>query len=114
MIEALKNWLQARFSDDEPAAPRPVRVKVPPRVSRRVDLAAAEKKAAVEFDSEVRGEIESLGPGKNVLVRNRYAVEETGTHEMLAIVDDETESGIDPYNTGEFDRSRNWDTHHRK
>ena len=44
--------------------------------------------------------------------------ENTGTHETLKIlddslVDDDEEAGIDPYNTGEFDRSRNWDKRFR-
>ena len=54
--------------------------------------------------------------GKNVLVRNRFVREDTGTHETLRILDDASietreETGIDPYNTGQFDRSRNWERH---
>ena len=69
---------------------------------------------AIDFDAGVEGQIESLGPGKNVLIRNRFQREDTGTHETLKILDDSLidsgeEAGIDPYNTGEFDRSRNWD-----
>ena len=57
---------------------------------------------------------EDLGPGKNVLIRNRFVREDTGTHETLKILDDsmietDEETGFDPYNTGNFDRSRNWD-----
>ncbi len=58
--------------------------------------------------------IEEMGPGKNVLVRRRLVREDTGTHETLTILDDsviegEQESGLDPYNTGQFDRSKYWD-----
>ena len=58
--------------------------------------------------------IEEMGPGKNVLVRRRMIREDTGTHETLQILDDsviegEQESGLDPYNTGQFDRSKYWD-----
>ena len=58
--------------------------------------------------------IEEMGPGKNVLVRRRMLREESGTHETLKILDDsvvdgEEESGLDPYNTGRFDRSKYWD-----
>ena len=58
--------------------------------------------------------IEEVGPGKNVLVRRRMVREESGTHETLTILDDsvidgEEESGLDPYNTGRFDRSKHWD-----
>ena len=67
--------------------------------------------------------MESNGPGKNTLIRNKYIREDTGTHESLKIVDEslieieeeeEEEAGIDPYNTGRFDRSMNWDSRFRK
>jgi len=68
----------------------------------------------VDLDPQIGGSIEDNGPGKNVLIRNKYVREDTGTHETLKIVDDsmidtEEEEGMDPYNTGRFDRSRNWD-----
>ena len=68
----------------------------------------------VDLDPHIEGRIEDRGPGKNVLIRNKYVREDTGTHETLRILDDsiidtEEEEGIDPYNTGQFDRSRNWD-----
>ena len=73
----------------------------------------------VDADEDLSGEIESAGPGKNVLIRNKYVREETGTHESLTIVDDSIvdsgeETGIDPYNTGSFDRSKNWDSRRGK
>ena len=68
----------------------------------------------VDFVADLDGEVEDAGPGKNVLVRNKYVREEAGTHEMLKILDDsvadtEFEDGADPYNTGRFDRSKSWD-----
>ena len=68
----------------------------------------------VDLDPHVDGHIEDNGPGKNVLIRNKYVREDSGTHETLKILDDslidtEEEEGIDPYNTGQFDRSKNWD-----
>lgn len=68
----------------------------------------------VDLDPKFEGRIEDRGPGKNVLIRNKYVREDTGTHETLKILDDsmidtEEEEGIDPYNTGQFDRSKNWD-----
>jgi len=53
------------------------------------------------------------------LIRNKYHREDTGTHDNLKIIDDSMldsgeETGIDPYNTGNFDRSRNWDKRFRK
>ena len=68
----------------------------------------------VDLDPRIKGRIEDNGPGKNVLIRNKYVREDTGTHETLTIIDDsmidtEEAEGIDPYNTGQFDRSRHWD-----
>lgn len=68
----------------------------------------------VDLDPHVTGRIEDAGPGKNVLIRNKFVREDTGTHETLMILDEsmidtEEETGIDPYNSGQFDRSRNWD-----
>ncbi|HEX5788971.1 MAG TPA: hypothetical protein VFY03_12380 [Woeseiaceae bacterium] len=70
------------------------------------------------MQADAGSEIADLGPGKNVLVRNKFRREDTGTHETLTIVDDSAvqtgeETGIDPYNTGKFDRSRNWDKRFR-
>jgi hypothetical protein len=86
-------------------APRTTQIKqsVPERQPEYVDL-----------DSSIEGTIDDNGPGKNVLIRNKYVREDTGTHETLKILDDsiidtEEEEGMDPYNTGRFDRSRNWD-----
>jgi hypothetical protein len=69
----------------------------------------------VDFSTELGGKIEDGGPGKNVLVRNKYVREDTGTHETLTIVDDslleaDEDGGLDPYNTGRFDRSKSWDS----
>ena len=86
-------------------APRATRIKqsLPKRQPEYIDL-----------DPQIEGTIEDNGPGKNVLIRNKYVREDTGTHETLKILDDsmidtEEEEGMDPYNTGRFDRSRNWD-----
>ena len=69
---------------------------------------------SAEPEESLPGRIESMGPGKNVLVPSNFVREDTGTHETLKILDDSTdashdEGGFDPYNTGGFDRSRNWD-----
>jgi hypothetical protein len=115
MLNRLKNWIMTRFSADEPA-PAPDLRKTgahasPPPAAKKVPRKNPE---FVDTDDDLAGEIESLGPGKNVLIRNKYVREDTGTHETLKILDDSLvdsgeESGIDPYNTGGFDRSRNWD-----
>ena len=57
-------------------------------------------------------------PESEPLIRNRYVREDTGTHETLTILDDSMvdsgeEPGFDPYNTGDFDRSKNWERRFR-
>jgi hypothetical protein len=125
------NWLGRKFSPGKASTPtnlhqtgahlrqtgshlgqtgsrtRPQRSKPTQAVPRR-------QPEVVNFDGELDGRIEDLGPGKNVLIRNRFVREDTGTHESLKILDDsmietDEEAGFDPYNTGNFDRSRNWD-----
>lgn len=76
-------------------------------------------KKPLDDEPSFSGEIEDGGPGKNVLIRNKYVREDTGTHETLKILDDSLvdsgeETGIDPYNTGGFDRSKNWNNRFRK
>lgn len=90
------------------------------RASRTPSRPAAAKKVPrrtpdfVDADDDLSGEVAGQGPGKNVLIRNKFVREDTGTHETLKILDDSLvdsgeEPGLDPYNTGEFDRSKNWD-----
>jgi hypothetical protein len=115
MLNRLKNWIKTRFSTNKPgpapdmratgahASPRPTATKAPRK-----------NPASVKAANDPAGEKNSLGPGKDVPIRNKYVREDTGTHETLKILDDSLvdsgeETGIDPYNTGGFDRSRNWD-----
>jgi hypothetical protein len=82
--------------------PRPVR-----QMPRRIE--------SVEFNGGLGGRIEDGGPGKNVLIRNKYVREDTGTHDTLKIIDDsilesDEEHGLDPYNTGRFDRAKSWNS----
>ena len=117
MLERLKKWFSGESGAKEApkspalnktgshAAPRPK--PAPQKVPRK-------QPEFVPADEDLSGRIESNGPGKNVLIRNKYVREDTGTHETLKILDDSLvdsgeETGIDPYNTGGFDRSKNWD-----
>lgn len=109
-----------RASNPGPKASRPVPRK-PARPAQPAQPAKPRGKAPAGpgISHEAPGRIESIGPGKNVLVQNKYQREDTGTHETLKIVDDslledDDEGGIDPYNTGKFDRSKNWDKRFRK
>jgi hypothetical protein len=121
MIKSIKNWLKDRFSKESPvAAPDLGKSGVhpaqrQPRPTQPVRKAVPRRAPEfVEADEALADRIESNGPGKNVLIRNKFVREDTGTHETLKILDDSLvdsgeETGIDPYNTGGFDRSRNWD-----
>jgi len=120
MMKRLKNWLEERFSAAESSELDDFRRTVV-RPAPRPKIPAPTKPAvkAVEDEPSLDGKIEDLGPGKNVLIRNKYLREDTGTHETLKILDDSLvdsgeEEGIDPYNTGGFDRSRNWNNRFRK
>jgi hypothetical protein len=122
MLERLKKWLSGQSDTKEDpispalnrtgshAAPRPR----PPQQKAPQHKIPRKHPEFVPPDEGLSGKIESNGPGKNVLIRNKYVREDTGTHETLKILDDSLvdsgeESGIDPYNTGGFDRSKNWD-----
>ena len=88
--------------------------KIQPKRSTPQQAVPRRQPEFVELDPNIEGQIEDNGPGKNVLIRNKYVREDTGTHETLKIIDDslidtEEAEGIDPYNTGRFDRSRHWD-----
>lgn len=81
---------------------------VPRRTLPKRQPSYADKSTSVEEQIDIDG------PVKNVRIRNKYLREDTGTHETLKILDDSLldtdEEGLDPYNSGRFDRSKNWDT----
>tara|TARA_R110002096_G_scaffold117236_3_gene254151 strand:+ start:11531 stop:11890 length:360 start_codon:yes stop_codon:yes gene_type:complete len=119
MMDLFKNWLRKRRGDDVPApvdlhksAALPVnRLKKPARPAPAPQFRPRQGQPAAK--------VEDAGPGKNVLIRNKFVREDTGTHETLKILDDSLvdsgeEPGIDPYNTGGFDRSKNWNNRFRK
>lgn len=121
MMNKLRNWLKSRTAATE--EPHPVSKRKTGALSFvRPKKPATQKRQRVQDDTSANnGEvhIESLGPGKNVLIRSKHVREETGTHETLKILDDtlidsDEEAGIDPYNTGKFDRSKNWTKRFRK
>lgn len=95
--------------------------KLPPRREQENFQQAADvrNEEVIDFDADVPGRIEDGGPGKNVFVRNKYVREDTGTHEKLKIINDslvnsDEEDAFDPYNTGRYDRSKNWNSRSSK
>lgn len=122
-----KNWLIKRFSEEEEILPDDLRRTgtharphgLPPKKAKPRPKPAKSKPPQQNVETGSAGSIESRGPGKNVLIRTKYVREETATHETLKILDDSLiesgeEPGIDPYNTGGFDRSKNWAKRFRK
>jgi hypothetical protein len=126
-MKRFMNWLTSKFSSKQADDAGPALTQTGAhlrhtgshRVSKRPVPAQALPRRQPEFvdlEPGIHGRIEDNGPGKNVLIRNKFVREDTGTHETLMILDDSSisvdeEDGIDPYNTGQFDRSRNWDRH---
>ena len=122
MLKSLKNWLnKLRVTDDSLSGGdlRTTETRTAPRKTPPKQAVPRHDPEYVQADDELSGEIENAGPGKNVLIRNKFVREDTGTHETLTILDDSMvdsgeKQGIDPYNTGSFDRSKNWDRRHGK
>lgn len=124
MLEKIKDWLSDHFSSEDVKKPKSLSTAGyigPPRTPVPKNKAANPRpaRATPEIEPNLDGRIESQGPGKNVLIRNPYVREDTGTHETLKILDESLidsgeETGIDPYNTGKFDRSKKWDQRFRK
>jgi len=127
-MKRLYNWLAGKVAPKAAPPRRPLRetgshlrqsgTHVRSQPVKPAPIKPPSELEVVELDPHVAGRIEDNGPGKNVLIRNRYVREETGTHDTLKILDDsiidtEEQTGIDPYNTGQFDRSRNWDKRSR-
>lgn len=121
-MQRFMKWLGTRLFAEAPtkqpaSRPRiahpPKKPAIPARPPAQAVPASTDSVNLVQLDPELAGRIEAVGPGKNVLIRNRYLREDTGTHETLKILDDslvetgET-AGFDPYNTGKFDRSETW------
>lgn len=117
MLEKLKNWLSKSPDPQSPPKKPALRETSSLKVAKPRPDTARVPRPKPEFaatDEDLSGTIESAGPGKNVLIRNKYVREDTGTHETLKILDDSLvdsgeQAGFDPYNTGGFDRSKNWD-----
>jgi hypothetical protein len=111
-------WLGRKLFPQKAAqepSPRQPRVRVRPPSARMTEP----RPELVRFRAELGGRIADGGPGKNVLVRNKFVREDTGTHDTLKILDgsmiaEEEPTGIDPYNTGRFDRAKSWEFRSRK
>lgn len=115
-LQHFLKWLGQRlFRQPEPEMPPPKAVRARPPAQR----GGAQPPQLIPLKTSLGGKIADGGPGKNVLIRNKFVREETGTHDTLKILDESVletgeGSGIDPYNTGRFDRAKSWETRFRK
>jgi hypothetical protein len=127
-MKRLFNWLASKVSPRKPVPSTNLRRTgshpplrsgpAAPGKPRKTPALPARQPEFVDLDPHFHGRVDELGPGKNVLTRNKFVREDTGTHDTLKILDDsmiesDEEAGIDPYNTGRFDRSKNWDKRFR-
>ena len=122
MFEKILNWIRsAKSPKNAGARARPQKHLYDRHKSenRRKTADRRKRPEYVELDPETADKLKNSESGNNELIRNKYQREDTGTHDNLKIIDDSMidsgeETGIDPYNTGNFDRSRNWDKRFRK
>ena len=113
MFEKIINWVRGAISPKKAGAharPQKSLHDSHKRENRRKTTDRRKQPEYVELDPDTHSQ---------PLIRNKYRREDTGTHDNLKIIDDSMidsgeETGIDPYNTGNFDRSRNWDKRFRK
>ncbi len=121
-MKRLFSWLADKISPQETSPNRGVKKAGSREFPKKSPVKQAVPRSQpeyVEFDSRVDGQIDDAGPGKNILKRNKRTGNETGTLEKLSILGEPDtnstdEEGIDPYNTGQFDRSKHWDKRFRK
>jgi len=112
MIEKFKRWLHERRSSDDSSAIPYAATSQPKTQSRQFPNAKDIDHPAVPNDALQTSDNETL-------IRNKFLRKDNGTHETFTILDDALvdsgeETGIDPYNTGSFDRSKTWDRRFRK
>ena len=130
MIELIKNWLQGRTAPTQALPTQDLRqtgANRLPSVRRtdrretdrrdRLDPTERPKPRQVKLEPTVAGRVDSDGP-VNVLVRNKYQQDDEATNTLRilddSMLDSNDEAGNDPYNSGSFDRSRNWEKRYRK
>jgi hypothetical protein len=129
MMKQFLNWLKSTFSPRKEQASHGLRqtgTHLHKNFSHGNGVASKSKHAEsgsqpeyVDMDPRTKGHAENNDPDKKAAVRSKYVREETGTHDTLTIIDEslvdaDDEAGLDPYNTGQFDRSKNWDSRFRK
>jgi hypothetical protein len=106
------NWLTNRTASEE-KTDQNSRYLAALRGSRVRTTRTVEKPLDIGRFNHGDGHADDRSPGKNTLPRKKYVREDTGTHETLTIIDEsllgaDDADGIDPYNSGRFDRAGSW------
>ena len=82
------------------------------------EIIKEESSAELEFDATIPGQIEADVTGKNILLRDNDATDDTSELKLLDESSPDTSGSdeFDPYNSGSFDmsKSRAWKSRSRK
>jgi len=124
------NWLKSKFSPDKDTPRRKLRrAGSDPDQSKTQDHRILATRGPTIARSQPEPVDDASGPGKNVLMGNQDVGEDedTGdTHELETVeletleldddlsIESDDGTGLDPYNTGQFDPSKTWDKLFRK
>ena len=120
MFARLKNWLNDKFSAGESASANRMQETGTHVAAQPIENTEPKPARSANADNASdSSRDEDRASNENAIVRNEYIREDTGTHEKLTIIDNslpdpDEDAGIDPYNTGGFDRSKNWNSRSRK
>jgi len=111
MLARLKNWFKGKTPTGESDSAN--------QITGTGRHAIARQSVKKPYNATASERAQAPDARKNAATRNQYIREETSTHETLTILDSslpdpDEEKGIDPYNTGGFDRSKNWNNRFRK
>ena len=120
-------WLTSKYSSRKDTLRRDLRQTGSfsnGKASRRKQSPAPQKhQQDVGAHPQVSGVTAEIGPhdklqNREVLIRKTDETSDTlhlDDHSLIEIAEDSgDEAGIDPYNSGQFDRSKNWDKRFRK
>jgi hypothetical protein len=115
MFRLIKKWLGWHGEDSSEDTNPVQRV---PMARARVAPARPRNKATSSARPGARGAIDNRVSGKPPAARPQAPGIDAKLADQLRILDeenagDEIEPGLDPYNTGRFDRSKNWDKRFR-
>ena len=129
MLRQLLTWLENRLGHRDPIADTDLRDRLPavqsaqlspgPTLSPPLSTTPAPRPADAAPRAVPESADDADGPAQVIPLGDRIIREDTGTHETLKILDESTlgtyeDQGIDPYNSGRFDRSRTWDRRNGK